>query len=799
MEPNKFNYVDSQGNQHEVNLTKDDFQLVQKDVVISDQKIQSKPTTFFKDALRRFRKNKSSVAGAVILGSLVVLAIVLPFALPSDIDTEHPDEYLLAPKLFDAGAGWWDGGKEYKNVVVNVDWAQYDKDGTVVAKPANHSMDLVIGGESGITTGPIEYVDSVNAYAHGGYARLNGTYRAVQAESQLVTAADGTSTLKFNKDKTYVFTAGEEATESGTWSYTGGKLELKDPADNTISAEGNSLAFTYVLSSDNTVTADFTIASSIINSMMPVVPPQLMSWDGATFDFTDQSHNYAITVETVNPLADPELKEAWKYGAEVSYDLLLEWTDNNQNPRSYLLADDVTTFGAKTINLNDHFDGIREEIDKDPYAQFVSGYVLKPLSKPHLTLRLNMEDKGETTNNVVIKTIRFTSAVEADKENFDGMSLINANESLRITPFDKDNNPQKYYWTTLNGTASLFHAKIVRGTYRIDTYKQHFGERYVSPSIETLRSWANNGWISADFTIADQLKDLSGDELAVAAQKFADSIKVLDQTYSPIIIDDEHRPVGTKTEAGGIKTINITVYATYWKVLYPGRSSCPRYLFGTDKYGKDLLHQVFAGLRTSLILGILTTAVNLTIGLIYGAFAGYFGGWTDILMERFTDILGGMPWIVVMTLCIINMGNSFWVFGIALCLTGWIGTSATTRTQFYRFKNREYILAARTLGASDGRLIFRHILPNAVGTIVTSSVLMIPGVIFSEATLAYLSLGLQGVASFGVILAENQDQMQTNPHLILFPSVIMALIMISFNLFGNGLRDAFNPSLKGGE
>jgi oligopeptide transport system permease protein len=145
------------------------------------------------------------------------------------------------------------------------------------------------------------------------------------------------------------------------------------------------------------------------------------------------------------------------------------------------------------------------------------------------------------------------------------------------------------------------------------------------------------------------------------------------------------------------------------------------------------------------------------------------------------------------------MGNTFWVFALALCMTGWIGTSSLTRTQFYRFKSREYILAARTLGASDGRLIFRHILPNAVGTIVTSSVLMIPTVIFSEATLAYLNLDLQGVASFGRILSDNQAQIQSNPHLILFPSAVMALIMISFNLFGNGLRDAFNPSLKGGE
>ncbi|MBR3618050.1 MAG: ABC transporter permease, partial [Acholeplasmatales bacterium] len=126
-------------------------------------------------------------------------------------------------------------------------------------------------------------------------------------------------------------------------------------------------------------------------------------------------------------------------------------------------------------------------------------------------------------------------------------------------------------------------------------------------------------------------------------------------------------------------------------------------------------------------------------------------------------------------------------------------TAGRTRTQFYRFKGREYVLASRTLGASDMRLIFKHILPNGMGTIITSAVLMIPSVIFSESTLAYLRLGLTDLASFGVLLANNQQYISIYPNLIVFPAVIMSLMMISFNLFGNGLRDAFNPSLKGGE
>jgi oligopeptide transport system permease protein len=128
-----------------------------------------------------------------------------------------------------------------------------------------------------------------------------------------------------------------------------------------------------------------------------------------------------------------------------------------------------------------------------------------------------------------------------------------------------------------------------------------------------------------------------------------------------------------------------------------------------------------------------------------------------------------------------------------------MGTAGTTRTQFYRYKGREYILASRTLGAGDMRLIFKHILPNALGTIITGSVLKTPSVIFSEATLSYLNLGLQGSNSFGNILSTNQKFLQTAPVLIIFPAIIISVIMISFNLFGNGLRDALNPSLKGSD
>ena len=148
-----------------------------------------------------------------------------------------------------------------------------------------------------------------------------------------------------------------------------------------------------------------------------------------------------------------------------------------------------------------------------------------------------------------------------------------------------------------------------------------------------------------------------------------------------------------------------------------------------------------------------------------------------------------------------NAGSVVVLF-IAFFLTGWIGMASTTRMQFYRYKNQEYVLAARTLGARDRRIMFKHIFPNALGTLVTSCALIIPSMIYSEVNLSYLgiiNLSSGNLTSVGTLLAGGQPYLTTFPHIIAFPSVFLALLMLSFNLFGNGLRDAFNPSLRGTE
>lgn len=222
--------------------------------------------------------------------------------------------------------------------------------------------------------------------------------------------------------------------------------------------------------------------------------------------------------------------------------------------------------------------------------------------------------------------------------------------------------------------------------------------------------------------------------------------------------------------------------------------------FGSDYLGRDMFTRLFRGVRVSLVIAVVAVMTNLVIGVIYGAISGYFGGRVDMIMMRIVEILGGIPYLVVVMLFILMFGTGIVSIIFALTITGWIGTSRLTRAQFYRFKGREYVLAARTLGVQDRIIIFRHILPNSIGPLVTRTMIAIPGAIFSESFLAYIGLGLQPPEpSIGVLLSDGQRFLLQYPHQTFFPALLISVLMISFNLFSNGLRDALDPTQRGGE
>ena len=231
----------------------------------------------------------------------------------------------------------------------------------------------------------------------------------------------------------------------------------------------------------------------------------------------------------------------------------------------------------------------------------------------------------------------------------------------------------------------------------------------------------------------------------------------------------------------------------------------PLFLFGTTQTGKDIFACLAYGARFSFMFATIVAVVNFIVGVIWGSISGYSGGKIDLFMERFAEILGSVPTIIVITLLKYHMGTAsqVLVLFIAFFATGWIGMAGRTRMQFYRFKNQEYVLAARTLGARDARIMFKHIFPNGLGTIVTSFALVIPSMIYTETSFTYLgiiNLEAGNTTSVGTLIAAGQQSIMANAgYVALFPCVFLVLLMLSFNLFGNGLRDAFNPSLRGTE
>lgn len=224
------------------------------------------------------------------------------------------------------------------------------------------------------------------------------------------------------------------------------------------------------------------------------------------------------------------------------------------------------------------------------------------------------------------------------------------------------------------------------------------------------------------------------------------------------------------------------------------------YWFGTDHFGRDLWTRLWRGTRVSLLIAVAAVLINTFIGIVYGAIAGYYGDPLDMYMMRFCEFLNAFPRVVVVTMFILFFGAGITSIILALVVNGWVSTARMIRSQFYRFKEREYVLAARTLGVKDMALIFRHILPNSIGPIITRAMIAIPGAIFSESFLAFIGLGLKPPEpSIGVLLSQGQKVLLSYPYQTFFPAVLISVLMIAFNMFGNGLRDAFDPTLRGQE
>lgn len=624
-----------------IEFRSDDFKLVQTDVRIMDKKLDTKPTTFLKDAFRRFCKNKSSVAAAIILAILIVLTILVPWLSPYNIDDVRTPEKFLAPKLFEAGTGFWDGTRKKEHVV-------YDSINGVPALSEKYSIASIKRSLISLTVEPEPtLIDSASQYGTGGL---------------IVVATDAAVA---DKD-VYMTSKSLEFTDKGAY----------------------------------TLDVVFGNEENVSNSKLG---------------------EYCVYLKT---------------GERAEDRLMIRDFSSNYSPISFNISQAM----------------------KDAGLSSVAGQIV-----------FEVRSSADAFRYILIDSVKLSGGERAKNlEELEAVSFDNA--TVMINNADKNSLG---YWAC-SGRKGIHNAEIFYCDYVIDTYMLVYGDAdLVTYSATELNGWIERGWCTYDYNVGPESFVRLTDDCPVDYVESQTVLKVTKKLSS--------------------------ISARGWNYRKMGYSKMPSFILGTDASGFDLFKRAFAGLRTSLILGVCTAAFCFLFGLIWGAISGYFGGNVDLFMERFCEILSGVPWIVIMTLCILHLGNNITTFFLALCMTGWMGTAARTRTQFYRFKGREYVLASRTLGSSDMRLIFKHILPNSMGTIITSSVFMITSVIFSEATLAYLNLGLQGVQSFGVMMATNQQYLGIYPNLVIFPAVILALMEISFNLFGNGLRDAINPSLKGSD
>ena len=226
------------------------------------------------------------------------------------------------------------------------------------------------------------------------------------------------------------------------------------------------------------------------------------------------------------------------------------------------------------------------------------------------------------------------------------------------------------------------------------------------------------------------------------------------------------------------------------------RESSPsaEHWLGTDKLGRDLLSRILYGGRISLTVGLVATAVSLTIGVLYGTIAGYCGGKTDAVMMRFVDILYALPFTIFVILLMVFFGRDIRLMFLAIGAVEWLTMARIVRGQVLSLRKQEFIEACIALGLPMWKIIIRHLAPNVIGPVIVYSTLTIPAVMLLEAFLSFLGLGVQEpMCSWGSLIKEGAEIMEEAPWLLLFPGVLFAMTLFSLNFLGDGLRDALDP------
>ncbi|MGD0169460.1 MAG: ABC transporter permease [Smithella sp.] len=258
---------------------------------------------------------------------------------------------------------------------------------------------------------------------------------------------------------------------------------------------------------------------------------------------------------------------------------------------------------------------------------------------------------------------------------------------------------------------------------------------------------------------------------------------------------------------GGLVTLLliISILAPWLAPYDPGQidltnvltSPSMKHLCGTDQLGRDVLSRMIWGSRISLKVGFAATGVAIIIGAILGAISGYYGGWVDSVIMRFVDIMLCFPTFFLILAVIAFLEPSIWNIMIIIGLTGWMGVTRLVRADFITLRERDFVKAARAIGASDMRIIFLHILPNSMASILVAATLGIAGAILTESALSFLGIGVQPpTPSWGNILTAGKDNIDIAWWLSLYPGLAILITVVGYNLLGEGIRDLLDPRLK---
>lgn len=222
-----------------------------------------------------------------------------------------------------------------------------------------------------------------------------------------------------------------------------------------------------------------------------------------------------------------------------------------------------------------------------------------------------------------------------------------------------------------------------------------------------------------------------------------------------------------------------------------------KYWFGTDNLGRDLFSRIWVGARASLIIALVATALKLVFGTVYGALMAHFGGWVDEVLMRIIEVINSIPSLLLTILIMLVLGNNLFSLLVALSITAWCNTARQVRGMIKQLRESEYVYAAEVLGAKPVRIIVKHYIPNMLGILILDTATAIPMFIFTEAGLSFLGIGLQAPAiSLGVLISMGQQNMDFYPSQLFFPCLVLCVIVMAFNLLGDGLRDALDPRLR---